>query len=185
MCGGRQGIEFRWDIQVGSFLWVGQSLIGDFVETVCGTAEKWTGIKENSGSHVAIYIQRQPQMHIHTHKCVYTQGSQWCGLHWLRCPSCRGPSMGWGGQEHYPAFVKERVGMSNKSHLLLYLWNYSLQGLCSIRLDRGNHNRLLAWTHIYSVVIRGEGAQPPPPYYPPPRSMLWYQQNASLTNEGN
>lgn len=86
---------------------------------------------------------------------LHTQGSQ-CGLLWLRCPSCRGPPMGWGGQEHYPPFVKQRVGMSNKSHLPLYLWNYSLQGLASIRLDSGNHSRLLTWTHIYSVAGRLE-----------------------------
>lgn len=58
---------------------------------------------------------------------LHTQGSQ-CGLLWLRCPSCRGPPMGWGGQEHYPPFVKQRVGMSNKSHLPLYFEKLLIAG---------------------------------------------------------
>lgn len=43
------------------------------METVCGADEKCHRIKENSGGRVAIYIQRQPQTHIHAHTCVYTR----------------------------------------------------------------------------------------------------------------
>lgn len=47
---------------------MGRSCVQLYVrEAVGGGAEKWAGIKENSGGHVAIYIHRQAQMHIHAH----------------------------------------------------------------------------------------------------------------------
>lgn len=146
-----------WRVESGVVHWWGRFVSDGRIGKVsmeflvCGAAEKWAWIKGNSGGNSCTHKHTCA----HTH-ALHTQGSQWCGLHRLRRPSCRGPQLGWGGQEHYPPFVKERVGMSNKSHLPLYLWNDSLQCLASIRLDSENPSHLLVWPHIYSVLVHLE-----------------------------